>query len=108
MITDLIFSQLLLVALLWLCFLLHVLWPSERASACPRLPKPTPPPRKRSTDPQPFPGLLHKPLCAACEQAATPRPKAPGAPPPLYTSTRGRKRSIDTQQQFCPDQDCSY
>jgi len=33
MLTDLIFSQLLLVALLWLCFLLHVLWPSERASA---------------------------------------------------------------------------
>jgi IS1 family transposase/transposase-like protein len=108
MLTDLIFSQLLLVALLWLCFLLHVLWPSERASACPSLPKPIPPPRKRSKAPQPFPGLLHKPLCDACEQAAHPHPKAPGAPPLLLTYTRGRKRTIDTQQQFCPDQDCTY
>jgi transposase-like protein len=108
MLTDLIFSQLLLVALLWLCFLLHVLWPSERASAWPRLPKPIPPPRKRSKAPQPFPGLLHKPLCDACDQAAHPHPKAPGAPPLLLTYTRGRKRTIDTQQQFCPDQDCTY
>lgn len=43
MITDLIFSKLLLVALLWLCFLLHVLWPYERAPAGPTTPKPTPP-----------------------------------------------------------------
>jgi len=108
MISDLLFSTLLLGGVLWLCILLHVVWPSDRAASCPTTPKPTLPPRKRSPDPQPFPGLLHKPLCDACEQAANPRPKAPGAPPPLYTYTRGRKRSIDPQQQCCPDQECSY
>src|SRR5262245_41020858 len=108
MITDLIFSQLLLVGLLWLCFLLYVLWPSERVAAGPRLPRPAPPPRKHSTDPKPFPGLLHKPLRAACEQATNSRPQAPDAPPPLITSTRGRRHTIDVQQQFCPDIDCSY
>jgi hypothetical protein len=108
MITELIFSKLLLVALLCLCFLLHVLWPYERAAAGPTTPKPTPPPRKCSKEPKPFAGLIYKPLYEACEQAPYPRPKAPSAPPPLITSTRGHKRTIDTQQQFCSDQDCSY
>jgi len=85
MVPNLIFSKLLLVALLWLCFLLHVLWPNERAAAGPPPPKPTPPPRKRATDPTPFAGLLHKPLCDACPQALEPRPQAPGASPPLLT-----------------------
>ena len=54
--------------------------------------------------PHPCPGLLDTPWCDAYEQAAHPHPKAPGAPPFLLTSTRGRKRTIDTQQQCCPDQ----
>jgi hypothetical protein len=103
-----IFYTLLLVSLLWLCFMLHVLWPDTRAGTRPMPPAPTPPPRKRSKDPQPFAGLIHKPLCAACEQATDSPPKAPGAPPPLIASTRGRQRTVDTQEQFCPGSDCSY
>ena len=108
MVPNLIFYKLLLVALLWLCFLLHVLWPNERAATGPTSPKPTPPPRKRSQEPKLLTGLIHKPLCDACQQATDFHPKALGAPPPLITYTRGRKRSIDTQQQFCPKQNCAY
>ena len=108
MISDLLFYKLLLVGLLWLCILLHVVWPSERAASCPITPTPTLPRRQRSKGPKPFAGLLHKPLCDACEHAAEARPQAPGAPPPLITFTRGRKRTINTAKQFCPDQDCSY
>jgi IS1 family transposase len=106
--TDLIFSHFLLVALLWLCVLVYVLWPYGRSSAYSTLPQPTPPRRKRSQAPQPFAGLLHNPLCDACERATALRPKPPLSPPPVLTFTRGRKRTIDTQQQFCPDQDCAY
>ena len=108
MISDLLFYKLLLVGLLWLCIMLHVVWPYDRAASPPPTPQPTLPPRKRSKDPKLFAGLIHKPLCDACEHAVEARPQAPGAPPPLITFTRGRPRTIDTQQQFCPDQDCSY
>jgi len=108
MVSHPIFYHLLLFSLVWLCIMFHVLWSYERTGPRPTPPKPTLPPHKRSTDPQPFAGLLHKPLCDACEHAAEARPQAPGAPPLLSTFTRGRPRTIDTQQQFCPDQDCSY
>src|SRR5262245_42061432 len=108
MITDPLLYLLLLVALVWLGFLLHVLWLNTRTAAGPTHPQSTLQRHKRSKAPKPFAGLIHKPLCAACEQAADSHPKAPGAPPPLLPSTRGRKRTIDTQQQFCPDRDCIY
>jgi hypothetical protein len=82
MMPDPLSYKLLLVGLLWLCFLLHILWPSERASACPRLPQPTPPPRKRSKDSKPFPGLTSQPHCAACEERAEPHREAPCVAPP--------------------------
>ena len=102
------FYKLLLVSLVWLCVMVHVLWPDKPTAAGPTSPHPAPPRRKRSRVPQPFAGLIHKPMCEACEQTVDTRPQAPGAPPPLISSTRGRKRRIDTQSQFCPDQDCSY
>src|SRR5215475_11439250 len=95
-----IFYKLLLVSLLWLCFMLHVLWPDTRAATRPMPPTPTPPPRKRSKAPQPFAGLSHKPLCAACEQATDSPPKAPGAPPPLIVSTRGASASSTPRSSF--------
>jgi len=101
-----IFYKLLLVSLLWLCFMLHVLWPDTRVATRPTPPTLPPPPRKRSKAPKPFAGLLHQPLCTACAQATDSRPKAPGAPPPLITYMRGRQRTVDTQEQFFKDQDC--
>ena len=108
MITELLFYKLLLLALVSLCLMLHMLWPNERAAPCSTPSKPTPPRRQHSKEPKPFIGLIHKPICDACEHAADDRPKAPSSPPPVLTFTRGRKRTINTQDQFCPDQDCSY
>jgi IS1 family transposase len=100
--------QLLLVALVCLCFVLHALWPDERTGVRPTLRQPRPPRPKRSREPKPFAGLIHNPRCAACEQAAESGYKAPRTPPPLITSARGRKHTMDSQAQFCPDVDCSY
>jgi hypothetical protein len=108
MLSDPLFYKLLLVGCLWLCFILHVAWPSERAIPDPSTPKPAQPPRKRSHDPQAFAGLIHKPLCDACEQAVEPHREPRCAPPPRIIATRGRRRHVATSPQFCPNPDCPY
>src|SRR6266850_5568624 len=108
MASNLLFYQLLLVALVCLCVVLQALWPGARTGVRPTLLQPSPPRPTRSREPKPFAGLLHKPLCAACAQAAASGHKAPSTPPPLITYARGRKRTIDSQKQCCPDLDCSY
>ena len=94
---NLVFYQLLLVALMLICFIIHAWWPDHQSPKL-RTPwpcKPDKPRRKRSEDPQPFLGLIHKPLCDACEQSVESRPQAPGAPPPVIIFTQGRRRTID-------------
>jgi IS1 family transposase len=108
MVSTPMFYPLLLFSLLWLCFLLSVLWPDGQLSVGATPPQPRPSRRKRSRERQPFPGLLHKPLCDACERVVAPWPRTPPSPPPVLTFTRGRKRTIDTHHHFCPDQDCAY
>jgi IS1 family transposase len=103
-----LFYQLLVVALVLICLLIHIGLPDKP------LPMPQPPlasnkrRRTRSKEPKPFPGLIHKPLCETCEQDANTRPKAAGSPPALLPFTRGRRRTVDTSQHFCPDHNCSY
>jgi hypothetical protein len=97
-----------LLALLWLCVLLFRVWLRGRDGMSLTTLPPSKSIKQRSKEPPPFAGLFHKPLCAACEPAAASRPQAPCAPPPLLPGTRGRRRTVDTQQQFCPDDDCSY
>jgi hypothetical protein len=108
MVSHHIFYQLVLLGLLWLCMMLHVMWPSDRPVLAPRPPQPVAPPRKRSKEPKPFAGLLHKPPCAACEQAYEYAPQPPGCPPPRIVPTRGRPRHVDTSQHFCPHPTCAY
>jgi hypothetical protein len=100
--------QFVLLALVWVFLLLYGLWPSEPLAA--RLPSPKPllPLRKRSTEPTPFMGLTHKPLCEACEQGVALRREPPCGPPPPIVSTRGRQRQVDTSHHFCPAPDCRY
>src|SRR3989440_9642623 len=108
MVSHLFFSQLVLLGLLWLCCMLHYAWPSGHAADIQRLPQPLPPPRKLPRAPKPFPGLIHKPHCDACDPAPAARPQAPCAPPPPIASTRGRRRQVDTSRHFCPDPTCRY
>ena len=108
MVSELFFSQLVLIALLWLCCMLHGVWPSDGGATRPTPSQPTPPLRRRSREPKPFPGLLHTPHCAACEPAAqAPEALPPPAPLPII-SRRGRPREVDTSQQFCPNANCDY
>jgi len=61
MISPLFFYQLVLVALVWLCVMLHWAWPSDPATAQqPTPPQPAPPRRTRSHAPTPFAGLTTK------------------------------------------------
>jgi hypothetical protein len=87
---------------------LHVEWPDNPRATSKTSLQPDKPRRKRSTEPTPFTGLLHKPLCEACANGADAPPKAPGASPPVLTCTRGRRRTVDTSQHCCPDHDCVY
>src|SRR6266446_4861858 len=105
MVSHLFFYQLVLVALVWLCVMLHVLWPSDPAT-CPTILPPLLPKRKR--EPQPFAGLTTKSPCDACEHTTAPRPQAPAAPSPRLVPTRGRRRQVDTSTHFCPNPDCRY
>ena len=97
----------MLIALVWLCIMLHWAWPSDPAAACPppELPPLLP---KRKREPKPFAGLTTKPHCDACEHATAPHPHAPSAPPPRIVPTRGRRRQVDTSTHFCPNPDCAY
>src|SRR5215475_5799286 len=108
MVSNLVFYQLALIALLWVFLMLSWVWPSEPAAARPIPPTPVPPPRKHSTAPKPFAGLTHTPHCEACAQGVVPRPQAPCPPPPRMVPTRGRPRRVDTSQHFCPHPDCAY
>src|SRR6516164_4020233 len=108
MIPHLFFYQLVLLGLLWVFFMLHAAWPSQGTATQRRPVEPILPPRKRSSDPQPFPGLTRTPPCAACEQAHEHRPQPPGCPPPRIVSTRGRPRQVDTSFHCCPKANCDY
>jgi transposase-like protein len=103
-----LFYQLLLAALVLVCLIIHVWWPDPRRPVSHRPLEPAKPRRKRSKEPKPFTGYIHKPLCEACEQGSDTRPKAPGSPPPVIIFTRGRRRTVDIQAHFCPKPDCSY
>jgi hypothetical protein len=105
MVSDLFFSQLVLIALVWLCVMLHGVWPRDSA-ACPTTPVPPLPQRKR--EPKPFAGLTHKPHCDACAHTTDSCPPTPAAPPPRLVPTRGRRRQVDTATHFCPNPDCRY
>ena len=61
MLSNLVFYQLVLIALVWVFLMLYGLWPSEPAAARPTPPEPVTPRRKRSCDPKPFIGLTRKP-----------------------------------------------
>jgi hypothetical protein len=95
-----LFDQCLLVALVLIGLLLHV-GLSDNLSRVPHAPlEPHRPRRRRSKEPKPFTGLIHKPLCEACEWGVDARPQASGESPPIIPFTRGRRRTVDPFQHF--------
>ena len=110
MIPHHIYYQLAIVGLLWLCVMLHSVWPS-RGMVAPAPPVPLAPPplkRKRPHEPTPFVGLTHRPHCALCEHEANhPEPPPPTRPDPMAPSNR-RPCAIDTSRHFCPHAGCDY
>jgi IS1 family transposase len=107
MVPGLFFYQLVLIALVWLCLMLHWMWPSDPAM-CPPTPEPTPPVPKRHRERTPFAGLTQKPPCDTCAHVSDLRPEPPCPPPPRLAPTRGRRRQVDTSMHFCPNPDCAY
>jgi IS1 family transposase len=101
MVSTLFFYQLVLIALVWLCVMLHWAWLSDPTTAGPT------PRRKRGREPKPFAGLTRQPPCDACAHASGLRPPAPSAPPRIIP-TRGRRRQVDTSTHFCPNPACAY
>src|SRR5215216_5307519 len=100
MVPQLISSQLVLIALVWVFLLLYWLWPSDPAARCQALSISKSTQRRRSREPKPFAGLTHPPHCAACEQTATHPESPPPAPPEPMPSTTRRPRQVDTSMHF--------
>src|SRR5262249_9852186 len=107
MVSHLFYYQLPLLPLVWLFVMLHVA-ESRRGAPIPPTATPIKPTRKRSTAPQPFEGLTHKPHCALWERdTASPQPPPPVPPDPLAPTPR-RPHAIDTSRHFCPHAGCEY
>ena len=102
MVSELFFYQLALIALLWLCFMLPWVWPSERVIPGSTLPPPPLLPRKRSREPKPFAGLTRKPPCAACEQAHEHVPQPPSWPATPYRAHAGTAAPGGHRAAFLP------
>src|SRR4029450_12250879 len=110
MIPHHIYYQLAIVGLLWLCIMLHYVWPSRGAASPPppAAPVPSKSKRQRANEPKPFKGLTKKPHCVACEhQANHPTPPFPQPPEPMPPTHR-RPCVIDTSRHFCPHGGCDY
>ena len=108
MIPHLVYYQLVILALLWLCVMLPHIWPNSRHGRPTRPAAPIKPKRRRSSEPEPFAGLTQKPHCALCEQQTTAgTPAGPRRPDPIPPTNR-RPRTVDTSMHFCPHSDCDY
>ena len=89
MVSSLFFYQLILFALIGLVVIVHLTRPKRlvAAPATPtKEPEPLKPKRHRTSEPQPFEGLTHKPHCVLCERDTT-SPKAPLPVPPRPHAT---------------------
>ena len=105
MVSHLFYYQLALCVLAWLFVMLHV---TGSKPGLPAPPVPAQPKRKRSSEPQPFAGLTHKPHCVLCEQETGESAPAPPVRPDPMPPTNRRPRTVDTSMHFCPHTACDY
>jgi hypothetical protein len=104
MVHDLLFHTLLLLGILGLSASLIWVWRRRHAATSHATTRAT----RRSPAHKPFPGLIHKPSCATCEDGAQEQAKAPPAAPSPMVTIRGCRRTVDTQHHFCPSPHCAY
>ena len=110
MIPHHIYYQLAIVGLLWLCIMLHFIWPSRDAVLPQRRTDPVPLrfKRKRANEPKALAGLTQRPHCAAgARDANHPQVPLPQRPAPMPPTNR-RPCAIDTSRPFCPHVGCDY
>jgi transposase-like protein/IS1 family transposase len=110
MIPHHVYYQLAILGLLWLCVMLHYVWPSRSVVSPQPAVQPAPPQgkRQRSNEPRPFAGLPQRPHCALCAHEANhPEPQPPTRPTPMMPTNR-RPCTIDTSLHFCPHVGCDY
>src|SRR5215831_2590317 len=108
MVSPLLYYQLALLALIWLCIMLPLSWPGRSATPPTPPAPPIKPKPKRSTEPKAFEGLTHTPSCALCAQeTGETRPPSPVRPDPMPPTHR-RPRTVDTSMHFCPHDGCRY
>lgn len=108
MVDHLPFHELLLFMLFWLCLTSYRAWHRHRPATCQTPPTSAKQVQPGFSDRKPFPGLIHKPPCAACEQPQQQIPQVPPALPLLLQSRYGRPREVDTHWQYCPNPRCLY
>jgi hypothetical protein len=104
--TPLVYYQLVILALIWLCVMRLPLWPSPSRGMPPRPAAPIKPKRRRSSAPNPFAGLTQQPHCALCEGETGERTPAPPRRLDPMRSTNRRPRTVDLSLPFCPPLNC--
>jgi IS1 family transposase/transposase-like protein len=102
------FHELLQSILFWLCLTSYRAWHRRRPATGQTPPKSAKQVEQGFSNPKPFLGFIHKPLCAACEQTPQQVHQVSPAPPPLIQSRYGRPREVDAQWQYCPNPRCPY
>jgi hypothetical protein len=102
MIPHLVYYQLVILLLLWLCVMLSLLWPTPPSGMPKRPTGPITPKRKRSSEPKPFAGLTHKPHCALCAQETEEVAPPPPVRPDPMSPTNRRPRMVDTSLHYWP------
>ena len=107
MVSHLLYYQLALLALVWLCVMLHGA-EARRGAPIPPTATPIKPKSKRSNEPKPFHGLTHKPHCTLCERETAHPQAPPPVPPDPMPATHRRPRAVDTSRHFCPHPGCDY
>jgi hypothetical protein len=105
---HLVYYQLVILVLLWLCVMLPYLWPSPSGRATKPQTQPIKPKRKRPTEPKAVEGLTQKPHCALCERETGETSPAPPQQPDPMPPTNRRPREVNTSMHFCPRTDCDY
>jgi IS1 family transposase len=108
MILSLCFDPVVVLGLLWVFVMLYYACLSPCVTTQTQPAKPITSGHKRSNEPKPFVGLLHKPHCALCEQEVMYSKTPPPVPPAPMPPTTRRPRAIDTSMHFCPHTNCDY